>query len=97
MRGRGSFGAPLKDWAVAFGYRGYFGRERLKTFFDLDAVFHATPIFAVGPRIGIGIQYEITSLLGVFAATGGQIGGGAGFRASYDAGVGLQLRSYLFE
>lgn len=95
--GRGSFGARNKDWAVAAGYRGYFGQDRVKTFFDLDAVLHLTPIFTAGPRVGIGIQYEITSIWGVFVATGVQIGVGAGLRFSFDAMAGMQIRTYLLE
>jgi hypothetical protein len=96
--GRGSFGASTKDWAIGAGYRGYFGAEQFKTFFDLDAVFHLTPFFTVGPRLGIGIQYEIVPVVGIFAATGAQIGGGpGGLRVSFDAMAGLQFRSYLLE
>ena len=93
---RASFG-PKIDTSVIAGYRGYFGKDRAKTFFDVDLAVHFTPAFDIGPRVGFGFQYELASVVGVYVAGAAQIGGGNGFRFSAEAVVGLQFRSYLLE
>ena len=90
-------GGGLADVAVAFGYRGYFGRERLKTYFDLDLSAHSMPFFTLGPRLGLGVQYELTPIFGAFAGLAGEIGVGGELRFSAQAVIGFQARSYLFE
>lgn len=95
---RGSFGGPQLDTALIAGYRGYFGaHERFKTFFDLEAAAHFTPSFAVGPRIGFGAQYELSSIVGLYLGAGAQLAFGTGLRFSADLVAGLQFRSYLLE
>lgn len=94
---RGSFGGREIDWSLTGGYRGYFGRERVKTFFDLDVAAHVTPELAVGPRVGFGLQYELSPLVGLFAGLAAQLGFGAAFRFDVELIGGLQLRSYLLE
>ena len=84
-------------WSFSLGYRGYFGEERFKTFFDLDGTVDVTPAFAVGPRIGVGFQYEVNSLVGVFVALAAHVGAGNGGIFGGDALVGFQIRSYLLE
>ena len=84
-------------WAVSAGYRGYFGQERFKTFYDLDGRFDVSPVFTVGPRLGLGLQYEATQTLGVFATLATHIGVGNGVVFSGEVFVGVQLRTYLLE
>lgn len=91
-----SGGGPLA-WSGVAGYRGYFGEEQLKTFFDLGARVDLTPQFTLGPRIGFGIQWEFSSLAGVFGGLAAHLGAGNGLRFSAEAFAGVQLRSYLFE
>ena len=90
---------PCTVWDVALfgGYRGYFGQDRWKTFFDLDLALHVTPLFVGGPRIGFGVQYEPSALFGIYAAAVGELGFGAGLRFSAQLVAGVQLRSYLLE
>lgn len=97
LLGRGSFGGPAADWSAVFGYRGYFGQGRLKTFFDLDAAIHATPFVAAGPRVGFGLQVEVTQILGIYAGLAAQVGFGRGIRFDGELVLGVQLRSYLLE
>ena len=91
-----SLGGQL-GWSVVGGYRGYFGRERFKTFLDLDARLDVAPAFDVGPRIGLGVQWEATQLLGLFAGIAGHVGVGNGILFTGNAFVGIQVRSYLLE
>ena len=83
--------------AVSAGYRGYFGQERVKTFFDLDARADVAPNFAIGPRLGLGVQYEVLPTFGIFAAAAAHAGAGHGVVFGAEAFVGIQLRSYLLE
>ncbi len=95
--GRSLLATPTLDLAAIAGYRAYFGMDRWKTFFDLDLIAFARPTWGLGPRIGFGVQYELTSILGVFASAAAQLGYGNAFRIDVDALIGLQLRSYLLE
>jgi len=84
-------------WAILAGYRGYFGQERFKTFFDLDGRFDVAPAFTVGPRVGLGVQYEATQTIGFFATLAAHIGVGNGAIFSGEVLAGVQLRTYLLE
>ena len=85
------------DVALFGGYRGYFGQDRLKTFFDLNAALHATPQVTVGPRLGIGVQYELSNVWGAYAGFSAELGVGGALRFSAQLVLGVQLRSYLLE
>ena len=85
------------EWTVFGGYRGYFGQERLKTFFDLDLAFDVRPSFTAGPRLAFGVQYELHSLVGVFAGLDARLGIGSPARFAAGAFAGIQVRSYLLE
>jgi hypothetical protein len=95
--GRAALGGPGVNWALVGGYRGFFGADRLKTFFDLDLAAQVWPAFTLGPRIGFGAQYELSPLFGVIAAAAGQLGAGAGLRFSVELTLAVQARSYLLE
>jgi hypothetical protein len=94
---RASLGGPVIDWSGFFGYRSYFGSDRVHTFFDLDLAMHFGPAITLGPRAGIGIQYELTSVVGAYANLGAQLGFGGAIRWDAELVIGVQLRSYLLE
>ncbi len=94
---RAGFGGPSINWTAIGGYRGYFGRDVWKTFFDLGIAAHFTPAFTVGPRVGFGVQYELGPLAGLYLGAAAQLSGGNGFRFSGELVGGIQLRSYLLE
>jgi hypothetical protein len=113
FRAQGDFagaGAPF-DFALESGYRVYFGQERLKTFFELDGTIHLmpahyqdsvgnvqfSPALSLGPAFGVGVQYEVTPVFGVFAAIQAGIDVGQVLRFAAHAAVGIQLRTYVFE
>lgn len=79
------------------GYRGYFGADAWKTFFDLDLRVDALPKITAGPRMGIGVQYELGSLVGIYSALAAHVGAGQGIRFGAELTIGVQLRSYLLE
>lgn len=79
------------------GYRGYFGSDAWKTFFDLDLRVDALPTVTVGPRMGLGVQYELGSLVGVYSGIAAHVGAGQGIRFGAELVVGVQLRSFLLE
>ena len=85
------------EWGGYAGYRGYFGQERLKTFFDLDLAVDVRPSFAAGPRLAFGLQYELHPLVGIFAGLAARVGIGSPTRFAASAFAGLQLRTYLLE
>lgn len=94
---RGTIGGGKLGLSVIGGYRGYFGYDRFKTFLDLDLALQAQPYFTLGPRIGGGVQYELSPIAGVYAGLAMQAAGGSGLLLSGELIVGLQLRSYLLE
>jgi hypothetical protein len=85
------------EWSVFAGFRGYFGQERLKTFFDLDLAFDVRPDFTAGPRLGFGVQFELHPLVGVFAGLDARVGIGSPTRFAAGAFAGFQIRSYLLD
>ncbi len=95
--GRLELGGPARVYALYGGYRGYFGQEQVKTFFDLDLAAQLQPGFAIGPRIGFGLQYELAQVVGINVSAGAQGAFGTSLRYSFDLLVGIQLRSYLFD
>ncbi len=49
-------------------YRGYFGSEQLKTFFDVGAWAPLRSRLAIGPLVGIGVAWDYGRGGGVYAA-----------------------------
>lgn len=94
--GRLTLGGPQLGLAFIGGLRNSFG-EQIKSFVELTAAVHVLPYVIVGPRVGFGLQYEITPVLGMFALTAIQFGGGATLRLGVEVTAGVQLRSYLLE
>lgn len=89
-------GRPLAG-AIFAGIRNVRGLEQWKTFFDLDLAVHVAPALIVGARAAFGVQYDFLPVMGVYAQVGGQLGGGAGLRLSFEGLVGLQFRTYVLE
>lgn len=96
LSGRVAAPGPRPEWAAFAGIRNSRG-ERLKTFFDLLLGAFIHPIWTLGFRLGLGVQYEVLPVMGVFAVAGVQGGFGAGLRLSFELLLGLQFRTYLFE
>ncbi len=95
MTGLVSYGLGV-DGQIAGLFRGYFG-ERWKTFVDLGAAVNFSPGVTGGPRFGLGVQYELSSLAGVFTSLGATIGFGTLLMWRAELLVGVQLRSFLLE
>lgn len=94
---RGSITPEPRIYGLSGGYRGYFGYERVKTFIDLQVAAYVSPTFLIGPRVGAGVQFELSPLVGVFAGGAVNLGFGNGLLLSGELLAGLQLRSYLLE
>jgi hypothetical protein len=73
-------------------YRGYYGDDAWKTYFDVGAVVRIEPVWGGGVRLGFGLQYDPTENLGFFAGLGGGIAFGDGLQTNVDFQSGLQLR-----
>jgi hypothetical protein len=74
------------------GYRGYFGYESFKTFYDADVFVSSFPYWGVGPDLGLGAQYDFGRLAGIFLRLGFGVTFGETIIASFDSTVGGQLR-----
>ncbi|HYQ81604.1 MAG TPA: hypothetical protein VEP68_08885 [Anaeromyxobacteraceae bacterium] len=85
-------GTPDVRWALDARYRGYFGSEELKTFFEAGLWAPLSPRLAVGPRAGLGAAWDFSRGLGVFLAFGFATAFGEFRGASLDLGLGLQAR-----
>ena len=94
---RTGFGGPSVDVALAGGLRAYFGDERWKTYFTAELALHVTPNVTAGPRLGIGVQYELLPTLGLYLGGAAEVTAGQGIRISGAVLGGLQLRTYVFE
>ena len=77
------------------GYRLYFGREEWRTFTDLGLSLHLHDALALGPRLGLGIQWDPDPLFGLFVAAHAEIAFGSAQRAGAAIAIGVQGRSYL--
>jgi len=91
----GGWSDPARDrtlLALDARYRGYFGTEELKTFFDAGVWTQLKSRFAVGPVVGLGLAYDPTRAWGVFAEL--EVATGFGAERVFSAGgsVGVQIR-----
>ncbi len=73
-------------------YRGYFGSEELKTFFDVGAWAPLRSRLAVGPLAGLGVAYDFGRYTGVYASGTFATALGQARIASFGVGVGAQVR-----
>lgn len=88
----GSGGEAHVDWALDARYRGYFGSEEFKTFFEVGLWAPLSPRLALGPRAGLGASWDFSRGVGAFASFGFATAFGEFRGASLDLGAGLQAR-----
>jgi len=94
---RTGFGGPSVDVAIAGGLRAYFGDERFKTYLTAELALHVAPNVTAGPRLGVGIQYEILPTFGLYLGGAAEVTAGEGIRIAGAVVGGIQLRTYVFE
>ena len=73
-------------------YRGYFGTEELKTFFELGLWGQLQNKVALGPQAGIGLAYDPSRTWGGFFSLHFGTGFGEARVASLGASAGVQVR-----
>jgi hypothetical protein len=71
------------------------GEDRWRTFFDVQLAVPFTPVLLAGPRVGAGVQYELSPVAGAFCQAGLQLGLGASLLFTADVSCGVQLRTYV--
>lgn len=79
-------------WLLDARYRGYFGHEEFKTFFDAGLVVPLAPRVAAGPRLGFGVIYDFSRSIGLFASLGAATAFGEFRGFSFGLGIGAQWR-----
>jgi hypothetical protein len=84
-------------FAVSGGLRNGYQLERWRTFVDLELAAYLGRLWSLGPRLGLGVEYELHPLVGISVALGTHFGLGSGARFLGECVVGVHLRSYLFE
>ncbi|HUM09522.1 MAG TPA: hypothetical protein VLT82_01080 [Myxococcaceae bacterium] len=94
---RTGFGGPAVDVAIAGGLRAYFGDDRFKTYLTAELALHVTPNVTAGPRLGVGIQYELFPVFGLYLGGAAEVTAGQGIRIAGALVGGIQLRTYIFE
>jgi hypothetical protein len=79
--------------AASARFRGYFGTEELKTFFEVGAYAPIRSRAAGGPLIGLGLIYDFSTRGGMFAATefATAIGAARIFSLAFLAGAQLRF------
>lgn len=73
-------------------YRGYFGTEELKTFFEVGLWVELQSELAIGPQAGIGLAYDPNRSWGAFLSLHFGTAFGQARIASLGASVGVQFR-----
>jgi hypothetical protein len=73
-------------------YRGYFGSEQLKTFFDVGVWVPVRSRLAAGPLVGIGAMWDFSRGAGVYASASFSTAFGEARIASLAISAGAQLR-----
>lgn len=79
-------------WALDARYRGYFGSDELKTFFEMGLWAPVSPRPAAGPRVGLGAAWDFSRRVGLYAAFGFATAIGEFRGASLDLASGVQVR-----
>ncbi len=93
-----SFDDPQRKQVLLSGsarYRGYFGTEELKTFFEVGLGAPIRSRLAVGPMVGLGVAYDFSRAGGIFVAA--ELGSAFGQARiiTFGALAGAQLRFEL--
>jgi hypothetical protein len=73
-------------------YRGYFGTEQWKTFFDAGVWVPIVSRVGAGPLIGLGVVYDFSQDVGVFAGAEFATAFGDGRVVSFGGLAGWQFR-----
>lgn len=76
-------------------YRGYFGTEGLKTFFDLGVWAPLRSRLAAGPLVGLGVAYDFSRSAGAYLGATFATAFGQARIASLGVAAGAQLRFEL--
>lgn len=76
-------------------YRGYFGTEQWKTYFEAGAWAPLRSRLGLGPLIGLGVVYDFSQDSGVFAGAEFASAFGDGRVISFAGGAGWQFRFAL--
>jgi len=94
---RTGLGGASVDVAIAGGLRAYFGDDRFKTYLTAELALHVTPNVTAGPRVGVGIQYELFPVVGLYLGGAAEVTAGQGIRIAGALVGGIQMRTYIFE
>ena len=86
------FESELASVALDARFRGYFGTEELKTFFELGIFAPVYPRRSIGPRVGLGLVYDFGRGTGAYAGVDFVSGVGQMRLTSFEASLGGQLR-----
>ena len=73
-------------------YRGYFGTEELKTFFDVGGWMPIRSRLAGGPLVGLGVAYDFSRYAGIYVSATFATAFGEARVASFTGGAGGQIR-----
>ena len=73
-------------------YRGYFGTEQWKSWFEAGLWIPIASRVALGPLVGIGVMYDFSDAAGVFVGTELATALGAARIVSFGGLAGMQLR-----
>lgn len=76
-------------------YRGYFGTEELKTFFEIGAWAPLRSRLAAGPLVGIGAVYDFSRFAGMYLCGSFATAFGEARIASLSVALGAHLRFEL--
>ncbi len=82
--------------AAAF-YRMIRGREEWKSFLDLGLRADSEPALGVGPAVDLGLQYELSPVVGAYLKAGASLEIGGALRAGFSGSLGIQGRTYLLD
>jgi hypothetical protein len=91
----GGYDDPQKETILATidsRYRGYFGTEELKTFFEVGLWASLASRLALGPLVGIGVAYDFSRASGLYAAASFSAAYGEARMACFSGSAGYQVR-----
>jgi hypothetical protein len=78
--------------AIDARYRGYFGLDAWKTFFEAGVWMPLVAPLAIGPLVGLGVQWDPSRAFGVYADASFMTAWGEARIASFGLSVGAQVR-----
>ena len=90
-----SFDDPARERilvSTSLRYRGYFGTEEWKSWFEAGLWVPVASRVAVGPLVGVGLMYDFSDAAGLFAGAEFASAIGDGRVVSFGGVAGFQLR-----